>query len=59
MRGRMGRICKGAVAPLGVAGRDHNAVDGASTEEEPADDVGAFNVGFAGIGEIPATPAAG
>lgn len=39
--------------------RDYNAADCTSTEEDPADDVGAFNIGFAAIGEIPATPAAG
>jgi hypothetical protein len=42
-----------------MAGRDYNAADCTSTEEDPADDVGAFNIGFAAIGEIPATPAAG
>ncbi len=42
-----------------MAGRDYNAADCASTEEDPADDVGAFNIGFAAIGEIPAEPAAG
>lgn len=42
-----------------MAGRDYNAADCASTEEDPVDDVGAFNVGFAAIGEIPAEPAAG
>ncbi len=42
-----------------MAGREYNAADCESTEEDPADDVGAFNIGFASIGEIPATPAAG
>lgn len=42
-----------------MAGRDYNAADCTSTEEDPADDVGAFNIGFAAIGEIPAEPAAG
>ncbi len=39
--------------------RDYNAADCASTEEAPADDVGAFNVGLASIGVIPLEPAAG
>lgn len=42
-----------------MAGRDYNAADCTSTEEDPVDDVGAFNVGFAAIGEIPSEPAAG
>ena len=48
------------VPPAGdMAGRDYNAADCTSTEEDPTDDVGAFNIGFASIGEIPAQPAAG
>ena len=39
--------------------RDYNAADCTSTEEAPADDVGAFNVGLASIGVIPLEPAAG
>lgn len=42
-----------------MAGREYNAADCTSTEEDPVDDVGAFNIGFASIGEIPAAPAAG
>lgn len=42
-----------------MADRDYNAADCESTEEDPPDDVGAFNVGFASIGPIPAEPAAG
>jgi len=40
-----------------MADRDYNAADCASTEEDPPDDVGAFNIGFASIGPIPAEPA--
>lgn len=42
-----------------MAGRDYNAADCESTEEDPADDVGGFNIGFATIGVIPSEPAAG
>jgi 5'-nucleotidase len=42
-----------------MAGRDYAAADCESTEEDPADDIGAFNIGFASIGPIPAEPAAG
>ncbi len=42
-----------------MAGRDYNEADCTSTEADPVDDVGGFNVGFATIGVIPPTPAAG
>ncbi|MCB1016320.1 MAG: hypothetical protein KDB10_14570, partial [Acidimicrobiales bacterium] len=46
-------------AATDMGGRDYNAADCTSTEEDPPDDVGAFNVGFASIGVIPSEPADG